>query len=558
MPNASNGAGGVNAAGNGRLDSNGDYAIYINGGALFGHGANKLFTLRVYNDGNYNSGTPMEEATVGWTYGQYAACPPPLPPRDYKFVPVPIVTVADGENPANGGVTFDYRIGLTINGAAVPSTTCIPGSTVRFTAYKRPVSGGPPTLFTTVEDPAGRAVCGEETMASGVLGTTYHHTPTAGSFQAGDQFCLDMYVTPYKGQIDSAGNVVPGSTTDANTPGDPDPDGAIKTTCVPIHNKPIFKAYGKGVSAGGDFAPGTCTGGGILSSWYNSSGQRGSGTDLSAIALASIIGFSSARSNPAAAPTGLSFANAGLLPGVDITTDPLSPRLGGKFNHLDPATRHCISLPEPPDDVVSTAASTIQLDSTSVPGRDPVKVSGNLYLNPSGPSVSSPGNDTALFVNGDVIIFHNITYNTAGWNETNIPSFVLKSEGNIYIDPRVTRLDGLYSAKGKIFTCSQGTTNFALMTKNDLYAHCRNRLVVNGAFQAKQVNLMRTFGSLRDNPNPSSSNCSNAGSGTTPKQTCAAEVFNFSPEMYLGNPAIKKPNNSAPIWDAITSLPPVL
>jgi hypothetical protein len=41
-------------------------------------------------------------------------------------------------------------------------------------------------------------------------------------------------------------------------------------------------------------------------------------------------------------------------------------------------------------------------------------------------------------------------------------------------------------------------------------------------------------------------------------QTCAAEVFELSPELYLSTPAIQRPNGGAPQWDSVTSLPPVL
>lgn len=46
--------------------------------------------------------------------------------------------------------------------------------------------------------------------------------------------------------------------------------------------------------------------------------------------------------------------------------------------------------------------------------------------------------------------------------------------------------------------------------------------------------------------------CSNAPSGLK-YPTCAAEVFRFSPELYLSSPS-----GLAPTWDAVTGLPPVL
>ena len=55
--------------------------------------------------------------------------------------------------------------------------------------------------------------------------------------------------------------------------------------------------------------------------------------------------------------------------------------------------------------------------------------------------------------------------------------------------------------------------------------------------------------------------CSNAGIRMA-VNTCAAEVFRFSPELYLWKDptggVLRPPNNGAPTYDAITSLPPVL
>lgn len=42
------------------------------------------------------------------------------------------------------------------------------------------------------------------------------------------------------------------------------------------------------------------------------------------------------------------------------------------------------------------------------------------------------------------------------------------------------------------------------------------------------------------------------------RYTCAAEVFDFSPDLYLSNPAIMLPSYGADVFDSVTSLPPVL
>lgn len=57
-------------------------------------------------------------------------------------------------------------------------------------------------------------------------------------------------------------------------------------------------------------------------------------------------------------------------------------------------------------------------------------------------------------------------------------------------------------------------------------------------------------------------NCSNSAGAyqnlSLDPLTCAAEVFDFSPELYLSSPAVAQPNGGGPQPTAITSLPPVL
>jgi hypothetical protein len=58
--------------------------------------------------------------------------------------------------------------------------------------------------------------------------------------------------------------------------------------------------------------------------------------------------------------------------------------------------------------------------------------------------------------------------------------------------------------------------------------------------------------------NNSASNPKGTNGGRNSTPTCAAEVFDFSPELYLSNPAIAPTNNGGVQPTAITSLPPVL
>jgi len=142
----------------------------------------------------------------------------------------------------------------------------------------------------------------------------------------------------------------------------------------------------------------------------------------------------------------------------------------------------------------------------------------------------------------------------------------LVATGNIYIDPGVKELDGVYIAKnddsgdkGNIYTCSVKTGGtFTPEPAKTLYSNCDNQLTVVGSFVADQVNLMRTYGTLKNST--TGTNCDNKGVTSSTRPTCAAEVFDFSPEVYLSNPAIESQggNGGATQYDSIESLPPVL
>jgi hypothetical protein len=53
--------------------------------------------------------------------------------------------------------------------------------------------------------------------------------------------------------------------------------------------------------------------------------------------------------------------------------------------------------------------------------------------------------------------------------------------------------------------------------------------------------------------------CSNPGiKSSLIHDTCAAEVFELSPELYMTVPPNNHPNGGAPTFNSITGLPPVL
>ena len=128
-----------------------------------------------------------------------------------------------------------------------------------------------------------------------------------------------------------------------------------------------------------------------------------------------------------------------------------------------------------------------------------------------------------------------------------IPNLYVVAKGNIYIDPNITSMSGVYVAEpngssgGTIYTCGVNPSS-------SYYATCNHQLEVDGAFVAKQVAFGRTWSTAnRGSPGDTVLNRSNGWNN-------AAEVFNYTPAIWLENPFTMV----SPTYDAITSLPPIL
>lgn len=311
------------------------------------------------------------------------------------------------------------------------------------------------------------------------------------------------------------------------------------TGTVSVVDMPYFSVYGASVRAGGDF--GGASAGGVLAAWRNYSGgaNYGAGTQLSAIALLAITGFASKDIAPYANPVQQSFAN-----NAATSNSPDSPALGGTYGG-----NYSLIEPIVPSSGVTDIGGTGTFSFTSQDGA--FKKSGNVTINTSTVGV---GKNVSIFVTGNVYISGNINYATGWTKQSDVPSAVIVATGNIYIDPSVTNLDGTFVAKTGLYTCadSGGAT-----ASTGLYG-CNKQLVVHGSFVAKKMYLLRTLGTLKDDATHSNVGCHNSGGIGSSRGTCAAEVFDFSPEMYLANPQIQPPSNGALNYDAIVNLPPIL
>jgi hypothetical protein len=374
-------------------------------------------------------------------------------------------------------------------------------------------------------------------------------TPVVGPLNTGDKYCLVANISPKDGYVDRNGNIV--SVTDAG------PDQGTPS-CDWVSSKPYFKVYGGSISAGGDFesAGNGCNGGGELASWYNNSAgptsyQFGSSAELSSLAMLKISGVASGKVIPTRPPTEVTFSNTAGVGG----SSRYIPDLGGLYG----ATGNCLDT-APIDNTLGDPGPNVTVSSLN-----------GAYTHDNGTNMKLDGGadldktkNIDIYVKGNVFINSDIKYKDDGsWAKGKVPIFRLHVTGNIYISPAVTRLDGTYIAEptgpgagGTIYTC--GNSSFTPMPKSQLYGNCHDQLTVMGSFIADHINMMRTYGSLRDEKTPGPvSGCTNAGASSSSRNTCAAEVFEHTLESYLTPPANQDKNNELK-WDAITQLPPIL
>lgn len=181
--------------------------------------------------------------------------------------------------------------------------------------------------------------------------------------------------------------------------------------------------------------------------------------------------------------------------------------------------------------------------------------------------VIAPGRQVTIYVNGDVRIVSGggsgITYaNSNSYpNRTTIPRFRLIATGSIYIDPGVTQLDGEYIAgnggSGNIYTCFAAGWSAPLDgTTENPYGVCGGTLIVNGALLADSIKLTRAVGTLRG---AQANDADLLLVGPTDYQNASniSEIIQFTPELFLVNPAGPPSDSSPNRYDSITALPPL-
>jgi hypothetical protein len=423
--------------------------------------------------------------------------------------------------------------------------------------------------------------------------------------QLGDVYCSYVEVHWQQGYVGPGGGEI--GTSDPHS---------FDGSCQREQNEPYIHVFGNDAQAGGAFGanesctPASIVAGGIYGFSHASDStiddnqqQVGSGSQLGAIADSLSQGFSSADLRASYVPTGgmgLTFANIPYsVAGVNSTTGsstvgagPDTANLGGAYGSGNCTDDYYSNISTVSSPNGNPSAFNLRGGGTVIYSVDTPSVTTQIG---DGSPISIPDkSNITVYVNGNVYINSNIIYTNSGsWSDiTNIPSLYLIVKGNIYIDPSVTTLDGVYIAEptspttttttGTIDTCASSNGAYSLdelagdalgpdaSTWEAGAPGCDRQLEFNGAVVAQNLELDRTYSSLRyavageDINNISGSHpCGTPGLDVNASDAnavdCAAEIFNFSPEVYLTTPGLQATSGpSSGKFDEIESLPPVL
>lgn len=310
-------------------------------------------------------------------------------------------------------------------------------------------------------------------------------------------------------------------------PSNPPPPGTPISSEDAV-TKPYFNVTGGDVSAGPGMSldgqdcavPRVDKAGAV--SWTRGPNENylGAGTQYAAFVLNHLQEFATAQGS-GIVPTGMSFANTAASQ-IDLNAG----LYGGMFNG-----GACI-----PDYFAD--ASDVQNGDRVLTGLPGFPGGGNV---PNAARIN-------YYINGDLYINSNVRFSGNYASVADIPSFWVVVKGNIFIDPAVAQLDGVYIAqptsanpasKGIIYTCGNDSTPpfTPLGLDRDLHNVCNSTLTVNGSITGRQIWLMRTAGDVSSTP---------------------AETVNYSPEVWLTVRKRGGANYQITKYDSITSLPPVL
>ncbi len=135
-----------------------------------------------------------------------------------------------------------------------------------------------------------------------------------------------------------------------------------------------------------------------------------------------------------------------------------------------------------------------------------------------------------IYSKGSVYIHGNLTYTNGPYSSpSNVPQYIIITDGSIFIDGAVTRVDSWLVADGKkessagaIKTCADSNGEVPIGEQ-----YCFNQLRINGPIIAKKMELTRLYGAATGNNSATS-----------------AEILNFAPSTYIFSQSKASENTS--------------
>lgn len=376
------------------------------------------------------------------------------------------------------------------------------------------------------------------------------------STPVGGQVCFVTETRPH------SGTVVAGVFTVV------EPADVSEPFCVTVVESPYLKVYGNDIWSGGNYylgggicplPPGT---GDIRSVSANIVGSPtnyvGAVEQYAAFAFGNIDAFGTAEVPEAG--TGyntLAFANTGAELGWFgyarclyniFDDDPGGP--GGQIDDL-------LWL-----NAVNTNNVNSEVNNSS---SEQYRFNGDATINGGSPIT---GQKTIL-VNGSVTIGQDLQYDQSMYGDTtsleDVPILIIIATRDIIIEPDVRQLDGMYISLQTIHTCPLPASGFLSVEDG-----CSQVLEVNGSFIANQIAFRRTAGGINgastgDPAHTDRCNYFDPPDFPSPGMTlpnnndidCVAEIFRFSPEMYLADPIFRRGADFEIEVQQVRELPPI-
>jgi hypothetical protein len=335
------------------------------------------------------------------------------------------------------------------------------------------------------------------------------------------------------------------------------PVGAVSCTdSFTVAYRPYVSVTGGDISAGSGFGASCSSANATINSWNTNTttapNYSGAGSQVLAWASGNITNFVSGVGLSGGAASGNGYGLS-----LSNTVNTGGAAHGGQFGANAVPCMYDYYGNKPAGAPTLPVTTTGRMFDLTAPGNSADIPSGSYIAGLDGSGTFTVGNGSAqpitvrqdasggngkqvdVYVDGNLYIKNNIIYNYSSLYT--LPRLAFYVRGNIYIDPGVTELHGVFIAQkisgttgGYIYTCEPGVTTAARS-----YNDCKKQLKVVGSMDAENgLRLQRTWGNLT------------AASGVPAEP---AEIFQYSPEMWLAQTPGGDFN-----YQAYTNLNPVL